>query len=265
MRRRPSYARLYLAYARQFLRTLAEYRADFLFGLASMFLMHAATLVFIALVFERVKTVRGYSFAECAFIFGFSVIPQGVLTACFSNLFRMSHYVRTGELDRVLLRPLPPLFQIAASRFDGNGLGNVAVGALVLGWAWRELAVPATALNFAALALLLASATAVLVSIHLAVASTALLLVENHVLSLFVAELDEFGYYPLPIYGKAVRAILTFVVPLAFASFYPAVLFLRREEWLGFALATPAFALFFASAAYGFFNYCLGRYEPPGH
>lgn len=262
---RPAAPLLYLRYMRQFLLSLVEYRVDFLFGLASMFLMHLATLVFLGMVFSRVPAVRGYTFPEVAFVFGFSVIPQGVLTACFSNLFRMNHYVRMGELDRVLLRPLPALFQISASRFDGNGLGNLLVGALLVGWSWSKLAIPCTAGNLAALAVMLASATAVLVSIHLVVASTAFLLVENHVLSLFVNELDEFTYYPITIYNRPVRFALTFLVPLAFASFYPATLFLGRSEWRFAALATPAFALLFASVAYGFFLRCLERYESPGN
>lgn len=263
--RRPALPRLYLRYLRQFLLGLAEYRVDFLFGLVSMILLHLSTLVFIGLVFSRVQEIRGYSFPEVVFLFGFSVVPQGVLTACFSNLFRMSHFVRTGEFDRVLLRPLPALFQVSALRFDANGLGNLVVGALLIGWSWAELGIPATPGNLALLALMLGSATVTLVAIHLVVGATAFLLVENHVLSLFVNELDEFTYYPVTIYNRPVRYCLTFAVPLAFASFYPAVIFLGRAEWRFAALAAPAVALTVGSAAYGFFLHCVGRYESPGN
>ena len=54
-----------------------------------------------------------------------------------------------------------------------------------------------------------------------------------------VFNLMQFGRYPLTIYDGWIRFTLSFVIPFAFASFYPVMHFLRRGEFAREFWAVP--------------------------
>lgn len=51
--------------------------------------------------------------------------------------------------------------------------------------------------------------------------------------------IGNYGRYPVNIYNRVIRFILTFVLPFAFVGVYPAAYFLRKTEWNSYAFATP--------------------------
>lgn len=244
---------------------LLEYRLDFLVGVASMFFIHLGTFLLFYLVFERIQALAGFSFAEVAFIFGFSILPQGLVTTFASSLFGFSQLVRSGDMDRVLLRPVDPLFQVVATRVDANGFGNALIGLGLVGWSAPRAGVPLDISHLLLFILLLAAATSVLFSINVAVAATAFWTVRNESAMRILQEMDEFSAYPLPVFPGSIRIMLTWLVPLAFTGFYPACLLLGRIEfrtggWLTLLAAPLCFLLARLIFARG-----LSRYESTGN
>ena len=57
-----------------------------------------------------------------------------------------------------------------------------------------------------------------------------------------IFNLMQFGRYPLTIYDAWIRFVLSFVIPFAFASFFPTMRFLRRPEFLREFWAVPLVA-----------------------
>ena len=60
---------------------------------------------------------------------------------------------------------------------------------------------------------------------------------------LLYKNLTEFIQYPLSIYHRGIRELLTFVLPYAFISYYPVQLFISRQEGICsgiFRYLTPA-------------------------
>jgi ABC-2 type transport system permease protein len=52
-----------------------------------------------------------------------------------------------------------------------------------------------------------------------------------------------FGRYPLTIYNVFIQFLLSWIIPFAFASFYPTTYFLRREAFAPYFHVVPLMAV----------------------
>ena len=79
-----------------------------------------------------------------------------------------------------------------------------------------------------------------------------------------VFNLMQFGRYPLTIYDGWIRFTLSFVIPFAFASFYPGPDFLRRPEFAREFWAVPLVAALSLTAALAVWKSGVRRYHSTG-
>ncbi len=79
-----------------------------------------------------------------------------------------------------------------------------------------------------------------------------------------VFNLMQFGRYPLTIYDGWIRFTLSFVIPFAFASFYPVMHFLRRPEFTREFWAVPLVAAVSLAAALVVWKTGVKRYHSTG-
>jgi ABC-2 type transport system permease protein len=92
----------------------------------------------------------------------------------------------------------------------------------------------------------------------------------NRELTAVVTRLGDLSImYPLTIYNRVIQAILTFVLPLGFISFYPARAFLEKDAGFEFPGAVSLWTLFagilFLSLGRGLFNMGLKHYDSAGN
>ncbi len=73
-------------------------------------------LTVLTVLFSKIDALKGWSFEQVLFIYGFSMLPLGLFNLVSVNLYRFSEsYIVEGNFDRVLLRPLNPLAQVMCS------------------------------------------------------------------------------------------------------------------------------------------------------
>ena len=65
--------------------------------------------------------------------------------------------------------------------------------------------------------------------------------------------LKNFCDYPIQIYGKGMRVLLTFVIPYAFTGYYPVAALLEKDIFYSFVVWLPPVI----AAVMGFFSYVL--------
>ena len=74
--------------------------------------------------------------------------------------------------------------------------------------------------------------------------------------------------YPMSIYPSWLRNFFTFVLPLIFLNYYPALFFLEKPDPLGFPVFAPFLAPMAAGvvlfAAYQFWQFGLRHYQGTG-
>jgi ABC-2 type transport system permease protein len=231
-------------------RAQAQYPGSAIMLTIGQFLGTAIEIIGVWALFDRFGDVRGWSFGEVAVFYGLVNIMfaiADVLTRGFEVLG--TEFLRTGEFDRVLLRPRSAMLQLIGHDFRISRVGRFAQGLIVLCWGAHLAGVDWT---FGATAVALwavAGGVALFFGILVLQGTMSFWTIE----SLEVAHVITYGgvqaaQYPLSLYNGAFRYFLTFVVPLACVAYFPVLVVLGRPdplgtpEWFGYVAPLAGFA-----------------------
>ncbi|MGH9369467.1 MAG: ABC transporter permease [Thermoanaerobaculia bacterium] len=257
--------RLLALYFAQYAKARLEYRADFFSSVVASFLGTAASFGFLLIVFSRVPALQGWSFFEMVFLYGFSLVPMGLFNVLSGNLWQFpDRYLIEGRFDRVLLRPVSSIFQVLFESFRLESLETTATGLFAVAWASSRLGLSFTPLDLALFLLWAGSGAAIYLAIFIGLTATSFWIEDRIGISPPVFNLMQFGRYPITIYDGWVRFALSFVIPFAFASFYPTARFLRREQFLAEFWAVPLVAAVSLSLALSLWRRGIARYHSTG-
>lgn len=137
------YVKLYGLYLRNSFKILRLSTANFIVGFVAFLAVQISSLFFLSVTFGRIPEVNGYNFYQVLFIYGFAQIPRG-LDHFYSDylwIFSKNSIVK-GEMDRYLVRPVSPYFQVICERVQYDALGEIVVGVALTLYALRELTFP---------------------------------------------------------------------------------------------------------------------------
>jgi len=259
------HARLFALYFSQYAKARLEYRADFFASVIASFLGTAASFGFLLIVFSRVPAVRGWRFEEMVFLYGFSLVPLGLFNVLSWNLYLFAdRYLIEGRFDRVLLRPVSSVFQVLFESFRLESVQETVTGLVAVVWASRRLGLSFGPFEILLFALWAACGAVIYLSIFIGLTATSFWIEDRIGISPPVFNLMQFGRYPLTIYDAWVRFALSFVIPFAFASFYPTARFLGREEFLAEFWAVPLVAAIALFLALSLWKSGVARYHSTG-
>ncbi|MBN1242722.1 MAG: ABC-2 family transporter protein [Spirochaetales bacterium] len=235
------YLRLYLRYFGQNIKSLMSYRLSFLVGLAAFMARQFLGVAFVGLVFAAIPDLAGWSRDEVLFVYGFAQLGRGFDHMFTDNLWILAwRMVARGEFDRILVRPLPPLFQLLAERFQTDGIGELVAGIAVTAWTAPRLDFPAGPWSWALGAIAVVASFLIYTAVKLALASLAFWIKFSQAYLFAAYKMADFAMYPMNIYPKALRFVLSWALPFAFTAYYPAAALLGRESvafGIGLALA----------------------------
>lgn len=255
---------LYGEFLKQNVKTMLEYKSDFVIGIFSTLLTQFYGIFFVWVIFENIKQIHGWTFYEITFVYGLLTLAKGLDMFFFDNLHALGfEYVREGKFDIFMIRPLSPLFQLVASYTQQDGLGLLLLGVVVVTKSLAELKITLGYLDIALLIVFVISGAAIISAINLITATAGFKTVNSHILMTSVASLQEFAFYPILIYPKFIGFVLTWLIPYAFASFYPADYFLHKGFQI-FSFATPFIAIILWVIALQIWKIGLRNYSSTG-
>jgi ABC-2 type transport system permease protein len=257
--------RIWFAYASQFLKTRMIYQIDFWTGLTANISLQFVNLLFITVIFQKVPTLRGWSHFEVLFIYGHAIMAYSLFHAFFSGIYMLGNtYIVEGNLDRVLVRPLNPLFQIYFERVDIEDIGEMLIGLAVVIYAAAHAGLSWTPARLFMLPVFVSCGVMIFLGVFTALSSVSFWFVDRIGLLPPIYNMIAFGRYPVTIYNTALRFLLSWIIPFAFVGFFPSTWFLGRHEFAGYYIATPVIAITFFMIGYAVFNRGLRRYESAG-
>lgn len=241
-----------------------QYRADFLLdGFIEVFWMVTA-VVPLYVVFRLRQSVAGWSFGEALMVMGWFTFLQGVLEGVINpSLVSVVDHIRKGTLDFVLVKPADAQFLVSTSRFQPWKTVNVLTAFLVFAWGFHLLGRGPTPGGVAAAALMMVAAVVVLYSLWILTVSAAFYVVRiDNLTQLFSAVFDA-ARWPVSVFRGAVRALFTFVIPLALMTTYPAQALLGTLSG-GTLLASLGGAVLSFGVARAVWKTSIGRYTSAG-
>jgi len=135
--------------------------------------------------------------------------------------------------------------------FEPDALGELLTGIILVIAAGTSLGLELTAAQWLLGAVAVAAGTLIYTGIKIIFASAALWIKRSGSLLHMVYMTSDFVKYPVSIYNAFIRTLVTYVIPFAFTSFYPASYLLTGKDPL-FCVGGTVIA--------GITAVCLGRF-----
>lgn len=225
-------------FARLCVQDSAAYRMDFVFHIFAT-LFHVGTeLVALWVIFSNTNSLAGWSPIEILALLGVFRVMLGVITLFIApNMRQLMDDIRIGTLDFLLLKPINSQFFASTRRMIIWRLMDIAVGLLIAAFAcWKMTgSIPASRVAF--FVLLLAAGITVIYSFWLFLGTLAFWFTRITNIEMVFWNIFEAGRYPVQIYRPWVRWGLTYIIPLAFLTTFPASALVGKANPTGLAAA----------------------------
>lgn len=258
------YFKIYFMIISQDIKAKMQYRADFYISTIGMIATNISGIVSFWILFNNIPDILGWNYYELLFIYGFSLLTLTPMQLFFDNIWNINQHVFTGDFIKYCFRPLDIFFYYIAEVFDMKGLSQLVMGALILSFAWIKLGIAVSGFKIILLILTVLSASLVMIAIMVAGSSMAFYIMNATSLMMFLFRFRDFAKYPVTIFNPIFRFIFTFIIPIAFVSFYPAQIFLRPSEASYIAWLSPVVGIVFFTLAYLLWSKGAKQYSGTG-
>ena len=261
---------LYLRYAAIPVRAQMLYPTAFLMMTAGQFLLLVASFAGMYALFTRFGAIEGWRLAEVALFFAIANLAFSMADAAnrgfdvFGPLF-----VKTGDFDRLLLRPRPTALQVLGLELRLTRLGRGLQGLVVLVIAVRAGGHTWGLDDVLVLLAAIAGGAALFSALLILQATLSFWTVD----SLEIANTVTYGgveasQYPLDIYQPWFARLLIGAVPLGCVIYYPTLYLLDRSDTLGapdwFRPVAPLAGFLFLALALWAWRFGERRYRSTG-
>jgi len=262
--------RLYLRLIWTQIRSQGQYKTDMFVNIGTYFLTTSLEFTTVFLYFANFPSLLGWTVGEVALLYAVMSIGFGLSEMFGAGLDVFPDTIRLGEFDRVLLRPVSVLLQVASSDFRLRRLGRITQGIAALFIATAFL--PAfhwTLLKVVILLISVVSGAILFLSVWLLGATMCFWTVEpTEIVNILTYGGRDMLTYPLNIYNQVMQRFFLFVVPLAFGTFVPVCYMLGKPLPLdlpnNLVFASPAIAIAFFLVARAIWQFGVRRYQSTG-
>ena len=122
-------------------KTMLEFKGDFFLLMVTTFVCQMSGLFFIYLIYQKVPTIAGWSFWEIIFIYGILYFSEGIISFLFEGTWLLNGLINHGELDRLLLRPVPIVVQVLSMKMNFDGLGKIILSIVIMSQALMNISI----------------------------------------------------------------------------------------------------------------------------
>lgn len=218
-----------------------------------------------AVIYSQTSGVPGWTLPEFilfqgTFLLSFALAGIGA----FNIVWDLGDAIDEGMLDIYLVKPLKLIPGFLVMSFNPfflsdifAGITIVTIGLISSGWVFNLLnLLMYIALMFSSVMIWFFIA-GVIIALNFRYPRA------SDLMNLFW-NFKKLGEYPLTIYGDLIKFLLTFVIPLGLAGFYPSEVLLGRVSDLGQFLAMIGLSLAFGIAGYIIIKRSVKGYESAG-
>jgi ABC-2 type transport system permease protein len=241
-----------------------QYRADFVLDAFIEVFWMATAIIPLLVVFHVRDVIAGWNLGEALMVMGWFTFLQGVLEGAINpSLVIVVEHIRKGTLDFVLVKPADAQFLVSTARFLPWRSVNMVAALGVFAWGFRLLGRGPSALDVALGAVTIVAAVVILYSMWIMTVAVAFYFVRVDNLTQLFSALFDAARWPADVFRGVVRALFTFVVPLAIMTTTPAEALLGRLHGTTLAGAMVGAALAFTLSRM-VWNRSIARYTSAG-
>ncbi len=200
-------------------------------------------------MFSRFGSIGSWTVERIVLIYAMAITSFGLAeTFCRGFDYFPWRMIRTGDFDRVLLRPFSVYIQIAGSYFHIHRISRVVGGTVAIVWCLWQLDARMDALNTAVIVLALVGGFFAYAGVFIMTSGIAFFTVQGlDWIYIFTNASYQVTRCPIDYMPKVLRSLFTFFMPMLVISYYPASAVCGwGESYFAGLLALPAGLAFLA-------------------
>ncbi|TDF95827.1 ABC transporter permease [Paenibacillus piri] len=258
--------RMYGLLIRASIRSRMQYKWNFWFSTVLAALINAMEFLLISLILWKFGSLKGWSIYEIGYLYATILLSKAFYRSLANDVHHIEKYLISGDLDQLLIRPIPLLLALMSQNFRVMA-GEYVQSCVILTICMQKMmqtgqigwwAIPQT------LALVLIGSV-ILFAIGLGTATVGFWITRVSDLQNVTEDAARTAVqYPMELYPMWLRGILLTVIPMGVANYVPALYVLRHDfgHWL--LPATLAFAVLFLGIMLRFWKLGISRYQSTG-
>jgi ABC-2 type transport system permease protein len=245
------------------LQTKLEYRVDMALGMGAAIGFQLATLGMYSVLMNKHDTLAGWTGNELLLLLGLTTLTHGTCELFCNHIWLVPYYVVRGQLDRLMIMPVPTLPYLLVTAPELHCFGNLGAGAVLVAIAAHRLGLVGPEL--ALLPLWILCGTTVYASLLVVCAAMSFWIMgSQNYHYLVIVSLLRGSAYPHGVFPRVMQIVLAWVLPLAVVNFIPGqALTGRIPLWQGLALPIGIAAILALLASLAW-DAGLRRYESTG-
>jgi len=261
------YVRLWAYLSRRSMTAQLAYRGDFAMGIVRNAGYVARSLAFYQVLFLRTGSIAGWSQPAVLLLFGTFRIVKGVLYFFVEdNIAAIPGFVRDGQMDFVLLKPVSARFLLTCAQVNLGSLFNAAVGAGLVVYGLRAAPESVGGAGGGALlayAALIACAVAIFYNVLFMLITVAFWVVNVDGLQYLFDEVLNMAGLPISVYRGGLGFVFSYLLPLGVAATVPAGLLTGHRDTFFYVYA-PVCAVATGFLSHWLWRRAIGAYTSAG-
>lgn len=221
-----------------------EFRIDFITGFIFSFSSSLGTILLQFMIYTNTSGYPGWTFDQILLFQAMVLLITGIRDTIFGNVrIVFENELKSGNLDQILLFPVPSLGSVMVMGFQFNSLPMVFAGLFSLGYSIYRLQMTLQWWNWGLFLLLVVVGIIFHMAIIIIHCSLAFRFINIEKMRELGDRLISFGSYPAEIFSGLTRMAYLIFVPIATFIYFPVQALLGRLNLIcligvGFSLAT---------------------------
>ncbi len=262
--------RLYWRYVDVSFRSQMQYRTSFLMRSAGHFLVTGAEFLGFVVLFQRFGQIQGWTLPQMGLFYSMISMAFAVTEGVLRGFDIFPNLIKSGDFDRILLRPRSAAFQVLGQDLQLMRIGRLSQALIVLIWSAGQLHLHWTLANVTLLLGAVAGGVCLFSGLFVLQATMCFWTTE----SLEIVNCTTYGgvetaQFPVTIYRGWFRALFTFVIPLATINYFPIHAILGLKDSLGstplLQWLSPLAGVLFLLVCLQFWRFGMKRYTSTGN
>lgn len=261
--------KLYLRYISVSIQGQMQYKASFIMTSIAHFAITFIDFIGVWVLFDRFGSIKGWELPEIALFYGMIHMAFAIAEAGARGFDTFDREVRTGDFDRMLLRPRSLVLQIVGQEFQLMRIGRFLQGLIVLCFAMWSLNSSLSLIKVMLIIISIFGGSFLFSGLFVMQATISFWSVQSlEVVNMVTYGGVEIAQFPVTIYDSWFRKFFIFVVPLACVNYFPAMAILNKTDPLNSPVwipwASPIIGVAFFIFALKVFKFGVKHYKSTG-
>lgn len=256
--------KIYISFLSASLKEMLIYRLDCIAGMVSQLLTQFVEVIFIWITFQNTDNLAGWNFEQILLLYGITLISVGLSDFCFDALYDIGpKYIREGDFDKILLRPVHPLISIIGSSKEFTSLGYFGLGLFMTISMLIKLAIPVTFILIFKIIFFSIIGAAIIGAINTIFSIASFWTYKSNEVIWTFYKIYTFAQYPIDIYNGFIKFLITYILPYIFVAYYPTMNYLGMDKCMIYL--SPVVAIVLWIIAVNVWNWALKKYRSTGN